>query len=191
MRRSIRALSTSLLFVTPLTAQTLTKRLDALLDAPPLNRHLWGIAIADSNGRPIFSRNADRLFIPASNTKLLVTSAAAVLLPPDWTARTSLYATGPVANGVLQGHLVLYGRGDPTMSRRCFSVDTTLAGGCQADPFAPLRNLAGALAARGIKAIAGDIVGDGSWFEPTMVHPAWETGDLAWWYAAPVSGLGF
>ena len=175
----------------PAEAQTLTKRLDALLDTPPLNRHLWGVAIADSTGRTIFTRNADRLFIPASNTKLLVTSAAAVLLPPDWTARTSLYATGPVVNGVLQGHLVLYGRGDPTMARRCFSVDTTLSGVCQADPFAPLRDLARRLAARGITAIAGDVVGDGSWFEPTMVHPAWETGDLAWWYAAPVSGLGF
>ena len=34
-------------------------------------------------------------------------------------------ATGPVSNGVLQGHLVLYGRGDPTMGRRCYAVDTT------------------------------------------------------------------
>src|SRR5580765_2010799 len=106
-----------------LPAQSLTKRLDAILDAPPLNRHLWGIAIADTSGRPLYLRNADRLFIPASNTKLLVTAAAAVLLPPDWTARTSLYATGPVADGVLQGHLVLYGRGDPTMGRRCYAVD--------------------------------------------------------------------
>ena len=175
----------------PVSAQTLTKRLDSLLDAPPLNRHLWGIAIADSNGRTIFSRNADRLFIPASNTKLLVTAAAAVLLPPDWTARTSLYATGPVANGVLQGHLVLYGRGDPTMGRRCFSVDTTQAGACQADAFAPLRDLARGLAARGVTSVAGDVIGDGSFFEPAIIHPTWETGDLAWWYAAPVSGLGF
>jgi D-alanyl-D-alanine carboxypeptidase/D-alanyl-D-alanine-endopeptidase (penicillin-binding protein 4) len=172
-------------------AQTLTQRLDALLDAPPLNRHLWGIAVADSNGRTMFARNADRLFIPASNTKLLVTAAAAVLLPPDWTAQTSLYASGPVVNGVLQGHLVLYGRGDPTMGRRCFAVDTTLSGACQADAFAPLRELARGLAARGITAIAGDVVGDGSWFEPAIIHPAWETGDLVWWYAAPVSGLGF
>jgi D-alanyl-D-alanine carboxypeptidase/D-alanyl-D-alanine-endopeptidase (penicillin-binding protein 4) len=172
-------------------AQSLTRRLDSLLDAPPLNRHLWGIAIADTSGRAIFARNADRLFIPASNTKLLVTAAAAALLPPDWTTRTSLYGTGPVANGVLQGHLVLYGRGDPTMGRRCFAVDTTRAGACQADAFAPLRELARALALRGITTIAGDVVGDGSWFEPAIIHPAWETGDLAWWYAAPVSGLGF
>jgi D-alanyl-D-alanine carboxypeptidase/D-alanyl-D-alanine-endopeptidase (penicillin-binding protein 4) len=39
--------------------------------------------------------------------------------------------------------------------------------------------------------VAGDVVGDGSYFEPTLVHPNWESFDLNWWYAAPVSGLGF
>src|SRR5204862_1529944 len=33
--------------------------------------------------------------------------------------------------------------------------------------------------------------GDGSYFEPTMIHYAWNAWDLTWWYAAPVSGLGF
>ena len=45
--------------------------------------------------------------------------------------------------------------------------------------------------ARGITAIAGDLIGDGSYFDDELVHPSWEIGDLAWWYAAPVSGLGF
>jgi serine-type D-Ala-D-Ala carboxypeptidase/endopeptidase (penicillin-binding protein 4) len=39
--------------------------------------------------------------------------------------------------------------------------------------------------------VSGDVVGDGSYFEPTLVHPNWEAFDLNWWYAAPVSGLGF
>src|SRR5439155_1458047 len=26
---------------------------------------------------------------------------------------------------------------------------------------------------------------------PTMIHYAWNAWDLTWWYAAPVSGLGF
>jgi hypothetical protein len=50
------ALSSVRLFDASLSAQTLTRRLDSLLDAPPLNRHLWGVAIADSNGRTIFAR---------------------------------------------------------------------------------------------------------------------------------------
>src|SRR5262249_34530771 len=103
----------------------------------------------------------------------------------------SLYATGPVVNGVVQGDVVLYGRGDPTMSRRCYAVDTTRALACESDGFAPFRRLAGELRTLGVRSIAGDLVGDGSWFEPTLVHPAWEAYDLNWWYAAPVSGLGF
>jgi D-alanyl-D-alanine carboxypeptidase/D-alanyl-D-alanine-endopeptidase (penicillin-binding protein 4) len=34
-------------------------------------------------------------------------------------------------------------------------------------------------------------VGDGSYFEPTITHWNWGAFDLNWWYAAPVSGLGF
>jgi D-alanyl-D-alanine carboxypeptidase/D-alanyl-D-alanine-endopeptidase (penicillin-binding protein 4) len=88
-------------------AQSLTKRLDALLDAPPLNRHLWGVALLDGEGKTLYARHADRLFIPASNAKLIVTAAATALLPPDMTVRTSLYGSGPVSDSVLQGHLVL------------------------------------------------------------------------------------
>ena len=43
----------------------------------------------------------------------------------------------------------------------------------------------------GITEVKGDLVGDGSYFEPTMVHGDWSSYDLNWWYAAPVSGLSF
>lgn len=176
---------------TPLTAQSLTKRLDARLDAPGLDRLLWGVAVTDLDGHLLYGRNADRLFIPASNTKLVVATVAASLFDPGFTVATSLYGTGPVVDGVLQGDLVLYGRGDPTFSRRCYDVDETEVGACDTDPAAKMVDLARQLRARGVRTIAGDLVGDGSYFESTVVHPAWEGYDLNWWYAAPVSGLGF
>ena len=179
-----------LLLVLPAGAQSLQKRLDRTLDAAPLNRHLWGVSVADTSGKLLYTRNGDRLFIPASNTKLVVTAAAAVLLPPDFTVVTSAYGSGPLTDGVLQGHLVLYGRGDPTMAERCFAADTMQAGVCSKDAFEPLRQLARTLKARGVRTIAGDVVGDGSYFEPELLHPTWEHDDLPWWYAAPVSGLG-
>jgi len=144
----------------------------------------------DQNGRLLYGRNESRLFIPASNTKLIVSAVAAALLPPEWRVKTSLYG-GLVTGGVLQGDLVLYGRGDPTMDERCYAADSTLAGVCDLDPFARVRQLVGGLRARGVRAVAGDVVGDGSYFESTLVHPNWESFDLNWWYAAPVSGLGF
>ncbi len=174
-----------------LTAQSLPHRLDALLDAPPFDRQLWGVALMDDRGHLIFGRNERRLFTPASNTKLVVSIVASALFSPDWKVRTSLYGAGPVVQGVLQGDLVLYGRGDPTMSRRCYATDTTAAGVCDGDSYTRLRTLAESVKARGIRVINGDLVGDGSYFEPIMVRSQWELFDLNWWYAAPVSGLAF
>ena len=129
------------LTVSTASAQTLQQRIDARLDSPPFNRQLWGVALVDDRGRLLYGRNQDRLFIPASNTKLLVTSVASALLPPTWTVKTSLYAGGPVVEGVIQGDLVLYGRGDPSFSDRCYATDTTRAGACDHDIFARFRAL--------------------------------------------------
>jgi D-alanyl-D-alanine carboxypeptidase/D-alanyl-D-alanine-endopeptidase (penicillin-binding protein 4) len=182
-----------LLLLAPMSthAQSLHKRLDRRLDAPPLNRTLWGVTVLDQKGKRLYGRNEGRLFTPASNTKLVVTAVAASLLPADFRVRTSVYASTPVVNGVLVGDLVLYGRGDPTLGRRCYATDTLAEGACDRDPFARLRALADTLRQRGLREVRGDLVGDGSWFEPAMIHPQWEIFDLNWWYAAPISGLGF
>lgn len=169
----------------------LTRALDARLAAPPFDRQHWGILVADDRGRVLYARDAGRFFAPASTAKLVVSATAALLLPQDFTVTTSVYATGPVRDGVLHGNLVLYGRGDPTWSRRCYGADSTRPGVCEDDPTWALRRLADSLRARGLHTVAGDLIGDGSWFEPPLIHPAWENYDLNWWYAAPVSALGF
>jgi D-alanyl-D-alanine carboxypeptidase/D-alanyl-D-alanine-endopeptidase (penicillin-binding protein 4) len=175
-----------------LAAQSsLAKALDARLDRSPFDRQFWGVAVLDDRGRLLYGRNADRLFIPASTAKIAVSAVTAARLPPEWAVRTSLYGSGAVRDGVLHGDLVLYGRGDPTWSRRCYGVDTARAGTCESDPTWALRRLADSLRLRGVRTVAGDVIGDGSWLEPPFVHPAWENYDLNWWYAAPVSGLGF
>ncbi len=158
----------------------LARRLNCLLDTPPFDRALWGVAIADPRGKIVFARNADRLFVPASNAKLVVVAAAAALLPPDYRFRTSVYAAGPVDGGTVRGDLVLYGRGDPALSER---YDTTELAGLDA--------LADSLRAHGITRVAGDVVGDASWFDSATTQPSWQSYDLNWWYAAPVTSLAF
>jgi D-alanyl-D-alanine carboxypeptidase/D-alanyl-D-alanine-endopeptidase (penicillin-binding protein 4) len=133
----------------PAAAQALQKRIDTRLAAPPLDRSLFGVVLQGPDGKQLYGRNADRMFIPASNTKLVVSAVAAALLPPEWTVTTSVYANGPVRGGVVEGDLILYGRGDPTMGKRCYAVDTTAAGACDTDAFLRLRELAGQLRARG------------------------------------------
>ncbi len=175
----------------PLHAQSLAQRLDARLDGPSLDRHIWGVAVTDLDGKLLYGRNADRMMVPASNNKLVVSAVASALLGPDFRVPTSVYSTGPVVDGVLRGDLVLYGRGDPTFSNRCFQSDTTATAACDRDPMARYRDLARQLRSRGVRTIAGDLVGDGSYFTDAVVHPGWEFYDLYWWYAAPVSALGF
>jgi D-alanyl-D-alanine carboxypeptidase/D-alanyl-D-alanine-endopeptidase (penicillin-binding protein 4) len=150
-------------WATSLFAQgSLSRRFERLLGRAPFDRASWGVLVVTDDGRTVYQHNADRLFIPASTLKLAVSAAATVLLPPDFRITTAAYGTGPLTDGTLQGDLVIYGRGDPSFGAHCYGPDTLTAGVC-----------------------------DGSYFEPTLVHPEWETYDLNWWYAAPVSGLGF
>jgi D-alanyl-D-alanine carboxypeptidase/D-alanyl-D-alanine-endopeptidase (penicillin-binding protein 4) len=166
------------------------RRLDRLLDSPPFDRATWGVYVTDHTGQTLYARNPDRLFVPASNIKLVVAAAASTLLPPDHRIITSVYGTGPLRDGGLKGDLVIYGRGDPTFSERCYGVDTLAPGVCD-DLWTRIDDLADSIVHRGIRQVDGGIVGDGSYFEQQLVHPAWESYDLNWWYAAPVSGLGF
>ncbi len=177
--------------VPPAHAQSaVARRIERRLTTPPLNRAHWGILVIDDRGRTVYEHNADRLFVPASTAKLVVAAAASALLPADFRVVTNVYASGPIVEGVLQGDLVIYGRGDPTFSTRCYGADTLAAGACDSS-WARIDTLATRLADRGFRRVAGAIVGDGSHFDSELTHPGWESYDLNWWYAAPVSGLGF
>ncbi len=154
-------------------APSLAERLTSLMDQEPFNPALWGVAVADARGRVVFERNGDRLFEPASNTKLVVAAVATLLLPPTWRYRTSIYASGPVQGGVLRGDLVLYGRGDPTLDS------------------AALGALADSLRARGVARVEGNLIGDASYFDVVPQHWSWENYDLNREDAAPVAALGY
>lgn len=171
-------------------AQSMARRVGRLLDRPPFDRTIWGVIVTDTTGRVLFQHNADDLFVPASNTKLVVAATASALLPPDFHTTTKVFGTDGLDDGILHGDLVVYGGGDPTFSARCYGLDTLTAGVCDSI-WTRMDMLADSLVARGLKAVEGKLVGDGSYFLPELVHPAWETYDLNWWYAAPVSGLGF
>ncbi|HEY2806167.1 MAG TPA: D-alanyl-D-alanine carboxypeptidase/D-alanyl-D-alanine-endopeptidase [Gemmatimonadales bacterium] len=154
--------------------------MDQLLDEEPFDRALWGVAIANPSGRIVYERNGDRLFVPASNTKIVVAAVATLMLSADFRYHTSVFGAGAVTDSTLHGDIVLYGRGDPALSNRFYPAHLTV-----------FEALADSLRARGIVRIDGDVVGDASYFDSLTIHPSWESYDLSWWYAAPVSALAF
>ena len=169
-------------YATSAPARTrLAERIDAVLARASVANVSWGIEVRDaSSGTVLYARNAARPFVPASNLKLVVAAAAAHHLDPGYRFRTSLYAAGPVRDGVLEGDLVLYGRGDPMISARYFPSRTAV-----------FETMADSLRARGIRRVTGAVVADESWWDREYVRPDWDEADRLWWYAAPVSALGF
>jgi len=149
----------------------------------------WGILIADANtGQVLFEQNADRYFVPASNMKLFTTALALATLGPDYRFRTTLESlTEPAADGKIAGPLYLVGRGDPNLSNRKFPFDL------KEEFIGPservIVELANAMAAKGVKEISGDIVGDDSYFPRDRYPNGWEIDDMVWEYGAAISAI--
>jgi D-alanyl-D-alanine carboxypeptidase/D-alanyl-D-alanine-endopeptidase (penicillin-binding protein 4) len=148
----------------------------------PLARAQWGVAVWDLGAdRWVARHEADRYFVPASNLKLVVSATALERLGAEYEWRTSVYGTAPIGStGVLDGDLVLYGRGDPNLSGR-FAPSIT----------AIFDALADSLAARGLERVRGSLLADESHWDADYVRGDWAGYDLLWWYAAPVGALGF
>src|SRR5215813_10099263 len=99
---------------------SLKKQVETILSQPDLSRGFWGIEISSvSTGKVLYSLNADKMFTPASNTKLFTTAAALALIGSEYKFRTTLETNGSLDKyGRLTGDLVLVGRGDPSLSGR-------------------------------------------------------------------------
>ncbi|MEN9544774.1 MAG: D-alanyl-D-alanine carboxypeptidase/D-alanyl-D-alanine-endopeptidase [Pseudomonadota bacterium] len=110
--------------------------------------------LAPARGRPPrLSWRADEPLNPASLMKLYTTGTALTSLGPAWTWSTPIYTTGPLESGVLQGDLVIVGRGDPSLTLERIWL------------------LLRQVRARGVREIRGDIVLDGSAFAPGEGDP--------------------
>ncbi|MFZ3266947.1 MAG: D-alanyl-D-alanine carboxypeptidase, partial [Terriglobales bacterium] len=148
---------------TPAAIEPLQERIAALLSSPDLAHGFWGIEVASlATGETLYAQNSDKLFTPASNTKLFTTAAALALIGPDYKFRTTVETTGTLDRyGRLNGDLVLVGHGDPNLSGRELPYDVRTQR--SDDPIQALEALADALVKKGVKYIDGDIVADDSY----------------------------
>src|ERR1051325_3103284 len=133
----------------PSSRFALRQFIDSLIDVPEFRSTHWGLLIVDpARGDTLYSRNADNLFMPASNMKLLTGTTALVQLGADYRWSTSMLTRGSVRDSVLTGELIVRGNGDPSMSAHMQ----------KGDALAPLRALADSLRAHGITRIHGALV---------------------------------
>lgn len=155
--------------------------IDSMLAAPDIRHARWGILIVDPvRGDTLYSHDADKLLVPASNQKVLTSAVALTTFGPEHRFVTTFAAGGPVQGGHLAGDLFVIGRGDP-------GVSDELAG----DAMLPLQAVADSLAGRGITRIAGRLLPWGNAFPDANIGWAWEHDDLATSSGAAVDELLF
>ena len=159
----------------------LRRSIDSAVSAPEYANANWGVLIIDATTRDtLYSRNALKLFLPASNMKIVTGASALALLGPDYQYRTAFATRGPVRAGVLKGDLVVIGRGDPTVSDHM-----------RKDAMTVLRDVADSLTAHGIKRIDGRLIAGGDAFPGPVLGFGWDWDDLDYSYGAGVDELLF
>ena len=151
--------------------------LDNLLKKHKQTRAIYSILAVDAgSGRIVYQLNPDKPMIPASNMKLITSSAALHYLGASYSFETKV--------GLLGNDLVIVGGGDPLLgdpkrdSYPCQAAD------------ALMDKIIEVLQKAGISDI-GNIIVDTSFFDSNRVHPSWPRDQLNQWYACEVSGLNF
>ena len=125
------------------TAIKICQRVDSLLTPDLLTRSQVGLHIYDLTAdSTILAFGADQLMRPASNQKVITAVTALSQLGTDFNFRTSLYGEGSINDSTLEGNIYIKGGFDPR-----FGHDDLWA-------------LIHALDARGVRAIAGDVILD-------------------------------
>src|SRR6202162_5591663 len=153
----------------------LSQRIQKIISRPEFAHANFGIEFCSlDTGKALYALNADKLFVPASTTKILTEGALLAKLGADYRFHTRVYRTGSIdKHGTLKGHLILVASGDPNLSNR-IQPDGTLAfvdedhsyegPALPGDPLLVINRLAKDVAAKGIRKIEGQVLIDSSLF---------------------------
>jgi PBP4 family serine-type D-alanyl-D-alanine carboxypeptidase len=150
----------------------LAAKIQSVTSRPEFAHSNFGIEFLDlQTGEVLYSLNADKMFVPASTTKLLTQGTVLAKLG-DYRFHTLIYRTGPIdKHGTVKGDLILVASGDPDLSNR-IQPDGTLAfvdedhsyqgPALPGDPLMVLREMAKQIAAKGIRRVEGNVLVDTS-----------------------------
>lgn len=163
------------------TLEQLRTQLTAHVEQDRFSGALWGIKVASLNsGKILFEHHADRLMSPASNSKMYPAALALDRLGADYKIVTPILATAkPDADGMIHGDLIISGRGDPSWKAKPSSTNFS-------DLFSPF---VAEIQKAGIRRIAGDLIGDTTFFRTPSYGGSWTVDDLSDSEGAEISAL--
>ena len=148
----------------------LTKAIHAIVEQAGKKAATGIKVISLKNNACIYEKDADTVFIPASNTKLLTAGAAYQLLGADFCFQTEL-STDLRLNSTRINNLYIKGSGDPSLITE------------------DLESLVHQLKRNHIREIRGDIILDASIFDDVPLAPGSSKGDGPIFDKSPVAGF--
>ena len=147
----------------------LAKQIDGIISRPSQKKIQFSIHIVKpDSGKTIYSHNASKALVPASNMKIIVTAAALKYLGRDYEYKTQVGLCGTYSTS---DTLVIIGSGDPLFGDRV----TDAKYGRQAGWI--FEDITAALKEIGVTSIKGIIIDSGI-FDDELVHPNWPRKEL-------------
>jgi D-alanyl-D-alanine carboxypeptidase/D-alanyl-D-alanine-endopeptidase (penicillin-binding protein 4) len=145
----------------------LPRSIDAILQRREFARSRFGVVVQTLKTKQLlYDRDGQRLFIPASNTKLFSTAAVLQRLGGRYRIRTSVYG-----QQTPQGwRLRVVGRGDPSLTE------------------AEIQKLVQQIQQRGVTRVA-QLEVDASYYQGDSLNEDWAVGDVQASFAVPISSL--
>ncbi len=163
--------------------ERLAKAMQVLQADPQLKHAMVGFSVVKSEtGEKVFEVNPQIGLAPASCQKIITSAAAMEILGPSYRYQTVLGYDGSIKHDTLFGNVYVSGSGDPSLgSWRFDSTKEQLV----------MDNWLKALQNKGIRKIAGDLVGYTSSWEPETIPGGWIWDDIGNYYGAGATTLNW
>ncbi len=163
--------------------ERLAKAMAVLQTDPQLKHAIVGFSVVKSEtGEKVFEVNAQTGLAPASCQKIITSAAAMEILGPSYRYQTVLGYDGRINHDTLNGNVYVFGNGDPSLGSWRF--DSTKEQLVMDQWVAALRN-------KGIRKIAGNLVGyTGNW-QPEIIPGGWIWDDIGNYYGAGAATLNW
>lgn len=180
----------ALLFVVPFTVNAqfpnnkIEQAFDQLLNDPQAKYAMSSLCVLDAkSGEVIFAKNENVGLATASTLKTITSATAFSVLGSDFRYQTTLSYTGKIlADGTLQGDILIEGSGDPTLGSWRYT---------QTKENTVLNEWVKAIRAAGIKKINGRVIGDDRLFGTQTTPEGWIWQDMGNYYGAGTSSLSW
>ena len=170
--RLIKILLFILVLISSSNSQTLTSRIESVLSDSLFSVSQISIELYDlTKDEVLFEKNSNLLFRPASNMKLLTTSAALIYFPEYDSFETNFLFDGVIEDSTLNGSLIVKGGYDPMFS----SED--------------LDSVINELKTLGIKTITGGLIADVSNIDSLYFGKGWMWDDNPYKFMPYLSSL--